>query len=100
MELFDILDRLSKFVDSRGNSIQYTFDKNSNVTKVDENFKTGTATSNYSTSYEYDEDDRPTKSTLHNGKTLVTAYDGLGRMTTKTLDIGSNGLISYVLYAI
>ena len=85
--LYDILDRLSKFVDSRGNSIQYTFDKSSNVTKVDENFKTGTETSSYSTSYEYDEDDRPTKSTLHNGKTLVTAYDG-------GFDVSLTGLIT------
>ena len=94
--LYDICDRLSKFVDSRGNAIQYTFDKNSNVTKVDESFKTGPVTSTYSTSFEYDEDNRPTKSTLHNGKTLVTAYDGLSRITSKTLNIGSNGQTSYI----
>ena len=44
----------------------------------------------WATTYTYDGDNRPTATTLSNGKTVTNTYDALGRITRKRIGLSSN----------
>ena len=54
----------------------------------------------WSTTYSYDNDNRPKTTLLHNGRSFVNTYDGIGRITSVKLKNGSsivnNTAITYV----
>ena len=67
-------------------SYSYEYDLNNNLSKL-------TCTTNgttWATTYTYDGDNRPTATTLANGKTVTNTYDALGRITRKRIGLSSN----------
>ena len=76
-------------------SYSYEYDLNNNLSKL-------TCTTNgttWATTYAYDGDNRPTATTLSNGKTVTNTYDALGRITRKRLAINSNYDTTYTYLA-
>ena len=63
-----------------GPSFWYTYDANNALTKIRTNLN------GKEMSYTYDKDLREVTSKTMNGKTLTTVYDGLGRVTKKSLN--------------
>ncbi len=82
---YDLEDKLTEIKDSKGNSINYVYDKNSRKTSTVE--KAGSNT--YTTGYLYDGDDRLTTVNMHNGSSIGYSYDILDRLSSKIINTGS-----------
>ncbi|GFZ34395.1 hypothetical protein CSC2_49210 [Clostridium zeae] len=81
---YDLSDRLTEIKDSRNNLIKYEYDLNNNISKVLSQYYG----SSYLTSYEYDKDNRNTKTTTFTGSSVANTYDIIGRLTNKKINSG------------
>jgi RHS repeat-associated core domain len=92
--IYDFAKRLVLVKDSNGNSISYTYDKDSNVSTLTDTL--GNAT--YTTSYSYDADSRIKNVTTSTGVVVATAYDslGLGRIASKKINNNYTTTYTYV----
>jgi RHS repeat-associated protein len=71
--------------DSNGDVIDYLYDENSNLTKIMETI----SAKKYTTSYEYDKDNRIKKVSLNEG-TINYTYDTLNRLKQSEINTGSS----------
>ena len=65
---------------------KYEYDANNNLTKLTCSVNNTT----WATTYTYDQDNRPTTATLHNGKQIADTYDKLGRITKRRIALSAN----------
>ncbi|WP_160680471.1 DNRLRE domain-containing protein [Clostridium sp. C8-1-8] len=79
---YDLSDRLTQVSDNSQNTVRYDYDLNNNISKVLSQYYG----SSYLTSYEYDKDNRETKTITSNGNSISKAYDSLGRITNRTIN--------------
>ena len=70
---------------TRQASYKYDYDDNNNLTKI----RQTTGGSVWTTSYVYDKDNRPTTTTLNNGKVITNSYDSLGRVYKRSLNLST-----------
>ena len=64
---------------------RYQYDLNDNLSKLIHQVAGVT----WETIYTYDDDNRPHEVTFASGKKLTNAYDGMSRLTSRTLDLGT-----------
>ncbi|WHY01333.1 DNRLRE domain-containing protein [Neobacillus sp. DY30] len=86
---YDILNRITKIQDSLGNSFEYTYNANNQVTK--DEFSTPSNT--YTTSYSYDSEGNQTSVSFNQSK-IDYGYDTLGRLQQKTINLTSGDYTS------
>ena len=91
---YDLSDRLVMTADSLGNSFTYIYDANNNLTKLITRGSAGASVAEYT----YDADNRETV-TKTQSKTRTTAYDALGRMTSRTWNTGTAFATTYAYKA-
>lgn len=82
--LYDMAERISKVVDSIGNSTEYEYNRENDIHRITEKKGSGT----YSINYSYDKDRRPVKITGPNGSFTSYTYDILNRITGSTINTG------------
>jgi RHS repeat-associated protein len=83
---FTVTNGIISYAASPVAGYKYDYDLNNNLTKLV--CKIGDST--WTTIYTYDKDNRPTVTTLHNGKTITDTYDIIGRITRRRLGIPTN----------
>ena len=66
-------------------SYRYEYDVCNNLTKL----TCSVAGTTWSTTYTYDDDNRPKTTTLSNGKVITNTYDTLGRLTKRTIGLST-----------
>ncbi|MCB9231091.1 MAG: S-layer homology domain-containing protein [Bacteroidia bacterium] len=106
---YDLNDRLDYYTDYFGNTIDYSYDNNGNVTSIVYPGGTKTVTYHYdaksrmdwvkdwnnqTTTYQWLPDDRIDKVTYPNGTFCQYSYDAAGRMTGLTNKRSNNSVIS------
>jgi RHS repeat-associated protein len=103
---FDDLNRVTKYIDVDGNSIQYTYDAVGNLTSIiypdgktvtytydaANRMKTVTDWAGRETSYDYDAAGRLIKTTSPDGSVLIKSYDAANRVIGMN-DVDANGNI-------
>lgn len=81
---YDLLNRVTSARDSLGNSFQFTYNPNSQITS----HQFSTPNSTYTTSYSYDGDGNQT-SVSYNQSKIDFTYDTLGRLQQKIINLAS-----------
>ena len=72
---------------------KYEYDLNNNLTKL----TCELIGSSWATTYTFDGDNRPKTALLHNGRSFVNTYDGMGRITSVKLKNGSSTILNTAL---
>jgi hypothetical protein len=86
---YDILNRITKIKDSLGNSFGYTYNANNQVTKN----QFSTPSNTFTTSYSFDSEGIQTSVSYHPSK-IDYAYDTLGRLQQKTINLTSGTYVA------
>ena len=77
-------------------SYKYEYDKNNNLSKLTQSVMGF----DWAVSYTYDKDNRPLAATLANGAKIINQYDGIGRLSGRSIKNGSSTVsriqLSYV----
>ncbi|NHM33614.1 DNRLRE domain-containing protein [Neobacillus terrae] len=90
---YDLLNRLTSAKDTLGNSFQFTYNPNSQITSHQFN----TPSSTYTTSYSYDSEDNQT-SVSYNQSKIDFTYDTLGRLQKKIINLTSGNYATSYTY--
>ncbi len=64
---------------------KYEYDPNNNLSKL----TCINAYGSWNTTYKYDKDNRPLTTTLNNGKVITVTYDTVGRITKRSIGLGT-----------
>ena len=89
---YDMANRPARIVHLEGNTHLYTgevgYDSYNNLQSFSE--KVGPGQTAYGTTFAYDTENKPTQLTYLDGNRVTYTYDGIGRVSQKTVTVGSH----------
>jgi len=85
---YDISGNLTRQIDGRGNATSHTYDGSGNRLTQTRTRTTSSGTETLTTSYQYDHENRPIKTTYPDGSFVQDSYDGVGMHTQHIDELG------------